>query len=67
MNALLHTRGGGAALDILTGMCEYGVLNCPIHLIHLSLKMDPFPSISYSYIPVRDSRGASPGLHTIDG
>ena len=35
--------------------------NGPIHLIHLSLKKDPFPSISYSHIPVRNSRAASPG------
>ena len=36
--------------------------NRPIHLIHLSLKKDPFPSILYSHIPVRTSRAASPGL-----
>ena len=35
--------------------------SCPIHLIHLSLKKDPFPSILYSHIPVRNSRAASPG------
>ena len=35
--------------------------NHPIHHIHLSLKKDPFPSISYSHIPVRNSRAAPPG------
>ena len=34
--------------------------NHPIHLIHLGLKKDPFPSILYSHIPVRNSR-AAPG------
>ena len=35
--------------------------NRPIHLIHLSLKKDPFPSILYSHILVRNGRAASLG------
>ena len=34
--------------------------NRPIHLIHLSDEKDPFPSISYSHIPVRSSRAPPP-------
>ena len=33
--------------------------NCPIRLIHLCLRKDPFPWISYSHIPVRNSRAVS--------
>ena len=40
--------------------------NGPIHLIHLSLKKEPFPLILYSHIPVRNSRAASPGSAFID-
>ena len=36
--------------------------NLPIHLIHLSVEKDPFPSISYSHIPVRSSRAAPLGI-----
>ena len=35
--------------------------NCPIHLIHVSVKKGTFPSISYSHIPVRNSRAAPLG------
>ena len=44
--------------------------NRPIHLIHVSVKKDPFPSILYSHIPVRNSRTAPPppgGLSPVQG